>query len=42
MALILSDFSKSTPGTIHIELRHVQVRIEDSADADSSAKSFRS
>jgi transposase len=28
-----ADFSKSTPGTIHIELRHAQVRIEGSADA---------
>ncbi len=27
-----ADFSKSTPGTIHIELRHAQVRIEGSAD----------
>ena len=26
------DFAKSTPGTIHIELRHAQVRIEGSAD----------
>lgn len=26
------DFSKSTAGTIHIELRHAQVRIEGSAD----------
>jgi len=25
-------FSKSTPGTIHVELRHAQVRIEGSAD----------
>jgi len=28
-----ADFSKSTPGTIHIELRHAQVRIEGRADA---------
>ena len=27
-----ADFAKSTPGTIHIELRHAQVRIEGSAD----------
>jgi len=27
-----TDFSKSTPGTIHVELRHAQVRIEGSAD----------
>ena len=26
------DFAKSTSGTIHIELRHAQVRIEGSAD----------
>jgi transposase len=26
------DFAKSTPGTIHIELRHAQVGIEGSAD----------
>ncbi len=26
------DFAKSTPGTIHIELRRAQVRIEGSAD----------
>jgi len=26
------DFAKSTPGTIHIELRHAQMRIEGSAD----------
>ncbi len=26
------DFSESTPGSIHIELRHAQVRIEGSAD----------
>jgi len=26
------DFSKSTPGTIHVELRHAQVRIEGNAD----------
>jgi transposase len=26
------DFAKSMPGTIHIELRHAQVRIEGSAD----------
>jgi transposase len=26
------DFAKSTPGTIDIELRHAQVRIEGSAD----------
>jgi transposase len=26
------DFAKSTPGTIHIELRQAQVRIEGSAD----------
>jgi transposase len=26
------DFAKSRPGTIHIELRHAQVRIEGSAD----------
>ena len=26
------DFAKSTPGTIHIELRHAQVRIKGSAD----------
>ena len=26
------DFAKSTPGTIHIELRHAQVRVEGSAD----------
>jgi len=24
--------AKSTPGTIHVELRHAQVRIEGSAD----------
>ena len=28
-----TDFSKSMPGTIHVELRHAQVRIEGSADA---------
>jgi transposase len=28
-----ADFSKPTPGTIHIELRHAQVRIEGRADA---------
>ena len=28
-----ADFSKSMPGTIHVELRHAQVRIEGSADA---------
>ena len=28
----LLDFAKSTPGTIHIELRQAQVRIEGSAD----------
>jgi transposase len=28
-----SDFSKPQPGTIHIELRQAQVRIEGSADA---------
>jgi len=27
------DFAKSTPGTIHIELRQAQVRIKGSADA---------
>lgn len=27
-----ADFAKSTPGTIHIELRQAQVRIEGSAD----------
>src|SRR2546425_7756476 len=27
-----ADFSKCTPGTIHIELRQAQVRIEGSAD----------
>jgi transposase len=27
-----ADFAKSTPSTIHIELRHAQVRIEGSAD----------
>jgi hypothetical protein len=26
------EFAKSTPGTIHIELRHAQVRIEGSAE----------
>src|SRR6266536_97045 len=26
------DFSESTPGSIHIDLRHAQVRIEGSAD----------
>src|SRR6059058_4536928 len=26
------DFAKSSPGTIHVELRHAQVRIEASAD----------
>jgi len=26
------DFAKSRPGTIHLELRHAQVRIEGSAD----------
>ena len=28
-----ADFSKPTPGTIHVELRHAQVRIEGRADA---------
>ena len=28
-----ADFSKAQPGTIHIELRQAQVRIEGSADA---------
>ena len=26
------DFAKSSPGTIHVELRHAQMRIEGSAD----------
>lgn len=26
------DFGKAQPGTIHIELKHVQIRIEGSAD----------
>src|SRR5205807_7052437 len=26
------ELAKSTPGTIHVELRHAQVRIEGSAD----------
>src|SRR5713101_7854954 len=28
-----ADFSKPTPGMIHVELRHAQVRIEGRADA---------
>lgn len=28
-----ADFPKAQPGTIHIELRQAQVRIEGSADA---------